>query len=368
MMILSWKGFKMSNFSLPPHVQKVVSGGREYFYYQEGRGTPHAGKRINLPNNPQTPEFWTAVRLAQGEHGPTPTDTIGALIDAYECSWPSLQKKLTEGTKKQYRRYLKPIRKAWGNLPANDLRPKHVDSLIRSIGLETPGAANNVLDALRAMASWANGPVDLLSHDPTHGVKRFPKGKGHEPWTDEQLQHGEKVFTGALRRFFFLSRYTGQRISDTVRLNPNDVDEGGFSLPQKKTGVKPWCPIFPELEREMATWERRPGPFLLQDNPKSAGKPFSTNQMWKSFNREREKHPVLHGAVPHGLRANAVIRLRMAGYNALQISDMVGMSVEMVEHYCRYADRKASGQAILREYREQNQADVVKPLKNGNGN
>ena len=51
--------------------------------------------------------------------------------------------------------------------------------------------------------------------------------------------------------------------------------------------------------------------------------------------------------MPHGLRANAVIRLRQAGYSVLQISDMIGMSPPMVERYCRYADRKAGGQAIL---------------------
>ncbi len=355
----------MSKVSLPPHVHRIKSRGREYFYYQEGRGTPQVGERIRLPNNPQTPEFWEAVRQAQGSFGPTATDTIGALIDAYVCSWPSLQRKLTDGTQKQYRRNLEPVRMAWGGLRASELRPKHVDMLIRKIGMNTPGAANNVLDALKAMCSWANGPVELLAHDPTQGVNRFPKGKGHEPWTNEQLEHAEKVFTGALRRFFFLSRFTGQRISDIVRLNPNDVDDGGFSLPQKKTGVIPWCPIFPELENEMMKWTRRPGPYLLQDTGKSAGKPFSTNQMWKALDREREIHPILKGAVPHGLRANAVIRLRMEGYTALQISDMVGMSVEMVEYYCRYADRKASGQAILREYQEQKESSTVKHWKTG---
>ena len=220
-------------------------------------------------------------------------------------------------------------------------------------------------DALKAMVTWANGPVELLQHDPTKGVERFAKGEGHRPWSPEQLAFAEQTFTGMLRRFYFLSRYTGQRISDVVRLNPNDEDEGGFSLPQKKTGVRPWCPIFPELEAEMATWERRPGPYLLQEEGKSTGKPFSPNQMWKAFDRERRKHAILDGAVPHGLRANAVIRLRGAGYSALQISDMVGMSVEMVEHYCRHADRKASGQAVLRELQERNADEIVKPLKNG---
>jgi integrase len=342
-----------------------MSRGREYFYYQEGRGTPHAGERIRLPDDPQAPEFWNAVRQAQGAFGPTPTDTIGALIDAFELSWPTRQRKISAGTQAHYRRYLKLARKAWGDLPARDLRPRHVDALIRKVGAEKPGAANNLLDALKALVDWAMGPVELLAHDPTHGVERFGKGEGHKPWTQEQLDYAEKHFTGALRRFFFLSRYTGQRISDVVRLTPNDEDGGGFSLPQKKTGVKPWCPIFPELEAEMETWERRPGPFLLQEDGKSKGKPFSPNQMWKAFDRERKKHPILEGAVPHGLRANAVIRLRAHGYTALQISDMVGMSVEMVEHYSRHADRKASGQAVLRELREQTDDATVKRLQNG---
>jgi len=354
----------MSKVSLPRHVHRVVSRGREYFYYQEGRGTPQVGERIRLPDDPQTPEFWHAVRQAQGISGPTPTGTIGALIDAFECAWPTLQRKLSKNTQDHYRRYLKPARAAWCDLSAHELRPKHVDALIRQIGDEKPGAANNTLDALKALCRWANGPADLLTHDPTHGVQRFAKGEGHHPWTEEQLAYAEATFTGMVRRFFCLSRYTGQRISDIVRLGPNDEDEGGFSLPQKKTGVRPWCPIFPELADEMATWERRPGPYLIQASGKSAGKPFSTNQMWKAFDRERKKHPILDGAVPHGLRANAVIRLRFAGYTAQQISDMVGMSVEMVEHYSRYADRKVSGQAVLREFQERHNAATVKRLEN----
>ena len=114
-----------------------------------------------------------------------------------------------------------------------------------------------------------------------------------------------------LRRAYVLGRYTGQRISDVVRLGFTDIDDGGFALRQKKTGVRPWCPIFPELEAEIATWEKRPGPFLLQDN----GKPFTTNQLWKLFDKAREDHPELADAVWHGLRANAVIHLRQSGYS-----------------------------------------------------
>jgi integrase len=153
-----------------------------------------------------------------------------------------------------------------------------------------------------------------------------------------------------------LWRYTGQRISDIIRLGYNDVDEGGFALPQKKTGVRPWCPIFPELEAEMATREKRPDPFLLQESGRSKGKPFTTNGLWRLFNKAREQHAVLQGAVPLGLRASAVVRLRQASLTSQQISDMVDMSVPMIERYFRYADRKAGGQAVLLKLKQQGES------------
>jgi integrase len=187
------------------------------------------------------------------------------------------------------------------------------------------------------------GPRELLSRDPTLGVSHFEGGEGHKPWTPEQLRIADEKFAGMLRRAYVLARYTGQRVSDVVRLGWTDIDEGGFALRQKKTGVRPWCPIFPELEAEMASWEKRPGPFLMQEN----GKPLTTNQLWKIFDKTRADHPELKDAVWHGLRANAVIHHRQEGRSTGQISDMIGMSPPMVERYSRHADRKAGGQAVL---------------------
>jgi hypothetical protein len=120
--------------SLPKGVHRVVSRGREYFYYQTGRGTDHVGERLKLPNDPQSPEFWQAVRQAQGIVGPVPTDTIGALIDAYEAAWPGLPRKLADSTKEQYRRSLRVVRKAWGDLQAESLGlPMCRRSLKRSV-------------------------------------------------------------------------------------------------------------------------------------------------------------------------------------------------------------------------------------------
>ena len=252
------RGRSRQTINLPAGVQRVVSGGREYFYLQLGRGTDHAGPRTRLPDDPYSPEFWEAIRQAQGIVGVVPLGTVNALADAWETAWSTLPHKLSPATQAQYRSSIRVVRQAWGNLKVEALRPSHVLALMVHLS-ETPGKANNVLTALRIMCRWAMGPRELLSHDPTTGVEFFESGEGRKPWGPAQLDFAEANFTGMLRRAYFLARYTEQRISDVVRLGPNHIDDGAFSMPQKKTGVQPWCPIFPELEAEMATWERGRG-------------------------------------------------------------------------------------------------------------
>lgn len=148
------------NISLPRGVHRIRSRGKDYYYFQIGRGTAHAGPRLKLPDDPRTPEFWATVRQLQG--APAPTDTIGALIDAYIAAWPSLRRKLQPSTQNYYRTYLEVIRGLWGSLPAEDLRPADVEALMDKVGTEKPGRANNILYALRSMTSWARGPRGLL--------------------------------------------------------------------------------------------------------------------------------------------------------------------------------------------------------------
>lgn len=51
--------------SVPRGVQRVVSRGKVYYYWQPGKGTPSASARIRLPGSPGDAAFWDALRLAQ---------------------------------------------------------------------------------------------------------------------------------------------------------------------------------------------------------------------------------------------------------------------------------------------------------------
>ncbi len=324
--------------ALPKGVQRVEARGKEFFYFQAGRGTTCPGPRVRLPNDPHSPEFWQALRAAQGLSRVEPTDTVSAAIDGYLASAAN---SVGEETLYNYRRSLQIARNAWGNLPIAGVRPAHVMKIMDGLS-STPGKANNFLSAMKLLSGWAR-VQDLIDKSMVEGITAYKLKGGHKPWTAEQIAAADNGLTGMVRRGFLLYLYTGQRGSDIVKLGPTHVDEGGFSIKQQKTGREVWCPIVPELAAEMATWPRKPGPYVTQ----SDGTTYTRNLFWDHFDQARADIPELAGVTLHGLRCTAVIRLRQAGLSVPQISDIVGMSLATVQRYCRFADRKESGRAAL---------------------
>lgn len=336
---------------LPKGVHKVIARSREYFYFQPGRGTTAPGERIRLPNDPHTPEFWQALRQAQGVTSGPRVDTVNALIDAYE-SWEGFGL-LSEGTQYRYRRMLKIARTAWGELASDGLRPEHVQKVVDGFASK-PGKANEYLGTMRALSAWARAR-GKIPQTLTEGVKPYALKSGHKPWTPDQIAAVSKL-KGTIRRGLMLYLYTGQRGSDVVRLGWTHIDEGGFALSQRKTGVQVWCPIVPELAAEMATWEKVPGPFVRQEN----GKPYNRKLFWLHYTQAIETIKELSGTTLHGLRCTAVVRLRRQGLSTGQIGDITGMSLQTIERYCRFADKKANGQAALISLEEHAKNRTVK--------
>ena len=118
---------------LPDYVQRVVSNGREYFYFRRG------DQRIPLPRDPHSPEFYRAYREAMGSEIPE-TKRFKELIEAYKHS-PEFAR-LAERTKEDYRRYLEIIKRAWGDLTVSGVRPKNVLTL-RDAWSHAPVAAGS---------------------------------------------------------------------------------------------------------------------------------------------------------------------------------------------------------------------------------
>ena len=336
---------------LPRGAYPVNSRGKTYYYFQAGRGTSAQGPRIPLPRDPRTPEFWAALREAQGKSSVSTVDTVNLVIDEYLALAAKRvaatgEATLSPSTFDHYQRSLGIAKRAWGNLPIEGVRPSHVKKLMEMMA-NTPAKANHFLASMKVFSGWAI-VSEYITQGLTEGVKAYKTTGGHRPWTDAQIAITLSKFSGTLRKGFVLYLYAGQRGQDVVKLGPTYVDDGGFNLGQTKTGVEIWCPIVSELAAEMATWEHRPGPFLLQSN----GRPYSRKLFWEHFTDAIENIPELSGVTLHGLRCTAAIRLKEAGLSVPQISDIMGMSMQTISRYVRHAERKSGGKAALLKLEE----------------
>jgi integrase len=215
----------------------------------------------------------------------------------------------------------------------------------------------NARTALKAVEKFAV-VRDLMPIPFMTGTSCIGSDGGHEPWTFEQVALAEEHARADLSRVITLAVETGQRGSDIVRMAPTDIEEKedpvsgvkrrGINVIQKKTGVRLWVPLTARLEQVIATWERRPGPFVVKPD----GKPYVRSLLSWHWNNERDHNEALApiktaGLVLHGLRATAVVRARKAGANPLQIASMIGMSVPMVTRYSRLADQGEMAMAVV---------------------
>jgi DNA-binding CsgD family transcriptional regulator len=332
---------------LPRGVHRVIGRNRmHYYYFQPGRGTARARERIRLPNDATSAEFWSALRQAQGLQTAAASDgSVKATSTEFlaHCADRVANSDLAPSTLTAYTKTIETACDVWGDLPLAGLRAKHVQAFIDRF---SPGKARNFVNCLSSFSKWARkrGHTEVNF---TFGIDLPKPGKGHMPWTDEQLAAAASKFTGMMRRGFMLYMHTGLRGSDVVRLGPTDVDtfqgRDAFAIVTQKRKRDVWCPIMPPLAQEMQTWERRPGPYLLQSN----GKPFTRKEFARQFAEARDAIPELKKLTLHGLRATAVINLRRAGMSFAQIGDIVGMGAKMVEHYCRNADMRSNSRAAL---------------------
>ena len=193
-------------------------------------------------------------------------------------------------------------------------------------------------------------PRDLLPFPITTGSEVIGSKGGDKPWTEAQVATAEHYARPVVARDYPRRQYRPARFRPDphgVVRHRNNQRPPGINVTQHKTGVQLWIPMTQELMAAVETWERRPAPFLL----KPTGEPWRTReQLTMAWDHERARNKYLAPCadmVLHGLRATACVRLKRAGANEIQISDMVGLSEPMVRRYCRFSVQKENAMAAV---------------------
>jgi integrase len=202
---------------------------------------------VRLPGGPHTPEFWTVYQRCLGGDAVVGR-SFDDLITSYTRSPEFLNR--SKATKKDYRRYLDIVSRAWGPLHVASCRPKHVINL-RDAWAHAPVAANHLLSVLKTLINWGI-PREFSETNPcVHVPKLETNEDGARPWPAWAYELIDKHAREDMRRAVLLACYTGQRQEDVLCMAPKHIEDGGINVVQQKTGKELWVPLHADLRRAL---------------------------------------------------------------------------------------------------------------------
>jgi integrase len=298
-------------------------------------------KAVPLPGVPGSAEFnrayeaatATAARIVIGCSAP---GSVSAVVATYFGSMAFGN--LAPRTQRERRWVLEKFRNDYGEKPVALLERSHIETMLAKKAA-TPGAARNLLFALRAMIAVAI-TAGLRPSDPSAGIQvKLRDTGGHRTWAEDEIAQFESVHPigSRARLAFALLLWTAQRRGDVIRMGRQHVRAGVIAVRQQKTDRVLEIPLHAELQEVIAAHPAEHMTFLTTD----AGEPFAAANFTQWFRARCHEAGLPRGLTAHGLRKAACRRLAEAGCSANQIAAISGhATLNEVSRYTKAADQK----------------------------
>lgn len=327
----------------PPFLQRETSRhGRVMWFVRKGYGP-----RIRINAEYGTPEFTAAYHAAV--NGDTPSASPGSRNRRGTFDWlAGLYREspqwlaMADSTRYKHDKIFKQVSTAAGGEPLS-VFTKTVIAAGRDRRKATPNQARHYLDALRGIFGWAAAETETTGvvEDPTEGVKNIPipKTAGFKIWTEADIAAYESHWPLGTRERVWLDviQYTGLRRGDAVRLGPEHVGDGLFSIATEKSGFQTVAhvPILPELWQSLKAGPIGETTFVVS----SLGKPFTKESFGNNFSDAARAAGVKKSA--HGIRKTAATRSAELSATTEEMKALFGWeSDRMASHYTKDASRK----------------------------
>lgn len=275
-------------------------------------------------------EFMANYYAALEDRRRKPSDTLVALLDAYESSSDFLA--LGQRTQKDYRKHLRAIAKEYGVFPISALSDQRSRGEFLSwrdrLALSSRRNADYRFTVFARTLSWSL-ERGLVPFNPLERMGRVYRATRRDSiWTDENEAVFLEKAPAHLHLALLLALWTGQRQGDLLKLTWNDFDGEVIRLKQNKTGVRVAIPAGKPL---LAALEAK------RENPTTAvtiltteaGNKWTESGFRASWRKACEKAGVT-GVTFHDLRGTAVTRLAMAGCTEAEIATITGHSLRDV--------------------------------------
>lgn len=320
--------------------------GKAYRYFRRP-GYP----TIRLPGVPGSRDFNAAYEAALRSEPPPPASKggPGSLADLVADFYRSPGfANLATSSKATYRNIMKPILEKHGHRAARDLPRDKATKIIVEIGETRPGMANLTKGVLQTVFKFAVR-ANVCDRNPFDGIERYELGR-HHTWTDGELAAYERQWPiGTRERLIYaVLLYTGQRVSDAVKINRGDIKGNSIKVVQQKTATDEddalLIEMHPALVRAIQAGPAN-GVTLIGDKN---GRPIGPKSLSDAIRRAADAVGLPRHCVAHGLRKAACRRLAEAGCSAHEIAAISGhKSLAEIERYTERAGRgKLSKSAI----------------------
>lgn len=322
---------RSTSSDLPKYVYKQTVKGHTYYRFR------CAGNVVRLPGDPDSEEFRAAyARLLidpQAKLGRYTEGSVAYIIDQYIRSAEFGQ--LVPGTQRDYRRYLDRLDRSVGERAGTSIDHAYVFQ-VRDKLQGTPSAANHTVAVLRTLFVWAK-KRKYVTVDPTEGIDALKGGDGYLRWPEADIEQFRNTALAMMRLALELGLYTGQRLSDVIRLAWSNYDGARIRLRQQKTGTALSIPVHPDL-KALLDAAPRTGLMVLTTR---TGLAFHPRVFSRDFRDARVAAGLPDGLSFHGLRHTAASRLAELGAGTPEIQAITGhKSLKLLEHYIRQANQE----------------------------
>ncbi|SFJ51635.1 Phage integrase family protein [Sphingomonas sp. NFR04] len=298
------------------------------------------------------------VDTASGSQRYYITGSFKALV--HEAEKSRAYRDMAQSTRENVDRYYRTIIADWGDKLVAELEPADVDRRIDEPDMASyPGKTLNYLKYLADLIDLGiRRGYRKDKYNPARDAERPETGE-RLPWPDDVYERAIDRASDMIRLAIQLGVYTGQRISDCIRIERQELlacAAAGepMSLVQKKTGVEVFIPIHPELAAIVEAFPASPdAPTVLYNR---LGRPFPKpdqiqdrlkklmldlgyfDEVERAGEEKRDTRFKFHG-----LRKLAACHLVEAGATPHEVSAICGMDIQTVIHYTRgVAKRKLS--------------------------
>lgn len=311
---------------------KVLADGTAVTYFYAWRGGPR------LVGIPGSPDFIASYNAAVATRRPAPLGTLQFLIDTY-LDATEFRDKLSERSKKEYRRHVERIRAKFGSMPlaaVEDPRARGTFKAWRDeIAVKTPREADFVWMVLARILSIAKDRGKISVNQCEKGGRVYSSDRADIIWSADDIVLFCKKASPELQFALLLALWTGQRQGDLLKLSWTAYDGTYIRLQQSKgtrqgrRGPRVTIPVSKVLKAALDKARKPASTTTILCTTR--GTPWTADGFKTSWGKAYKRSGLAAGLHFHDLRGTAVTRLALAGCSVPQIAAITGHSLKDVE-------------------------------------